>query len=230
MSLLQHKLKYYSQIYKSELDVIHQIICVLGNGVSLDNKGYIYAREDIQITEPVKPLKNVYPFTRKDYVLELAGCRNKGFKEAVQYLIDCILITPDQLRDIKQWKDNISVLEELRDAPLFVDHYESKEQGLEYFNKELESCTTTTETGSNKDSVRSSVRNVKFFDVQWSDCPTFVLEDIKQIWSDFHLGNDDYIYKTALDDDLFERYPRVYFWLLHKDVKINEQVIIHWWW
>lgn len=44
------------------------------------------------------------------------------------------------------------------------------------------------------------------------------------------LGNDDYIYKTKLDDSLFEEYPRIYLWLKHEGVQENEEVIIHWWW
>lgn len=75
-----------------------------------------------------------------------------------------------------------------------------------------------------------SVRKVWFFDVQWSDCPIEVEQEVISAWQDYELGNDRYIIKCKLDEDLFEDYPNIYFWLQHKGVEQNAQVIIHWWW
>ena len=235
MSYIQNKVKYNKTSYKSERDVMQFLCCVLGNGINLDLKGKIesYLDAEFIITEDVQPLIYIYPLSstpNNKYHLRLAGCSNKGWKEAVQYLIDCILITPDTVKNIKEWKDNIHYLEELRDYPTIVDKYATKESAEETFVAELEASPQTTAERCNHKHSSESVYKVHFFDVQWSDCPVFVYEEVKQIWSDYDLGNDDYMYKTSLNDELFESYPRVYMWLKHKGVLEGEQVIVHWWW
>jgi hypothetical protein len=76
----------------------------------------------------------------------------------------------------------------------------------------------------------NSVYKVWFFDVQWSDCPEEVEKEVIKAWRSYELGNDQYILKKSLDEELFEEMPCVYYWLKHKGVQDNEEVIIHWWW
>lgn len=75
-----------------------------------------------------------------------------------------------------------------------------------------------------------SVTKVWYFDVQWSDCPVEVEEQVIKAWQDYDLGNDRYIFKCKLDEELFNDYPAIYFWLEHKGVQKGEKVIVHWWW
>tara|TARA_B100000929_G_scaffold108179_1_gene85691 strand:- start:321 stop:650 length:330 start_codon:yes stop_codon:yes gene_type:complete len=75
-----------------------------------------------------------------------------------------------------------------------------------------------------------SVKQVTVLDAQWSDCPVEVEDEVKQIWTDFELGNDRYVYQTQMDDQLREEYPKVYLWLQHKGVKEGQEVWVYWWW
>ena len=51
------------------------------------------------------------------------------------------------------------------------------------------------------------IQAVNLFDVQWSNCPVEVEEEVRQLWSDHDLGNDRYIYKWDGDEDVLEQYP-----------------------
>lgn len=230
MSYIQNQIK-YSSYYISERNFLQEIICVLGSGNNLDLKGHFNSHSwaDFTITEEVLPLTNIYPYYSSFNYMRLAGCTNPGFKDAVQYLIDCILVTPDSVDDIRAWKDNIQCLEQLRDALPIEDEY-SEEKAEASFKRDLDKSSETTGSRCNIPEAPNSVSKVYFFDVQWSDCPIFVYEEVRQIWIDYDLGNDYYIYKTQLDSELLESYPRVYSWLKHKGVKEDERVIIHWWW
>lgn len=235
MDYIAFKVK-YSRSFNDQLSFLQFLFCVLGNGTGLNLKGHIESYETafFSVTDPVKPLTSIYPCSSKgggNYHMRLAGCTNKGFKEAVQYLIDCILITPDSVDNIKDWKENIHFLEELRDHPLIKDDYATLESAREAFKKELETSNETTASRCKADiKVKPSVSKINFFDVQWSECPTFIEDEVRQMWRDCELGNDNYIYKAVFDDKLFKRYPRVYLWLEKNNVKIGERVIIHWWW
>lgn len=99
---------------------------------------------------------------------------------------------------------------------------------------------------------RECVRNVKFFDVQWSNCPIEVEEVVKQLWRFYELGNDRYIIKTSIEyltELQGPDYSVSVEWRVDgewKEVEINiqllidflrfkgvteeEQIIIHWWW
>lgn len=235
MNYIQHHMECYPKLYKSERSVIEFLCCVLGNGKDLDLKGRIDSYPDAEfiITEPVSPLTSIYPLntsSTEKYHMRLAGCSNRGWKEAVQYLIHCINITPDSVNNIEMWKLNIHYLEELRDYPPIVDKYATKESAELAYKEDLEASTDTTATRCNQINPQNSVRMVHFFDVQWSDCPIFVYEEVKQLWRNMGLGNDDYLYRTKLVDSLFYDYPRIYLWLKHKGVQEGEEVIVHWWW
>lgn len=77
---------------------------------------------------------------------------------------------------------------------------------------------------------KNSVYKKWFFDVQWSDCPDEVQTEVIQSWEDYELGNDAYFWTATLDEELFDEYPLIYFWLEHKGVQKDEEVIVHWWW
>lgn len=76
-----------------------------------------------------------------------------------------------------------------------------------------------------------SVYKIWFFDVQWTDCPKIVRNEIHQAWrEDDRLTNDVCILKYDMDAELEEYLPLSYLWLKHKGVEQGERVIIHWWW
>ena len=230
MDYLDYKLM-FSSSFKTKKAFLSYLFCTLGNGIHLNLKGYIEGYKDAEfiIPENVEPLVWIYPVNHINAHMTLAGCVNKGFKEAVQYLIDCILITSDDIENIKPWKDNIHLLEELRDAPPIEDKYTTIEEGKDTFYKCLNDSTSTTGSSCNV-TEQESVEKVWFFDAQWSDCPTFIEDEVRQLWADYELGNDNYFYKSTLNSELYERYPRIYLWLEHKGVKEGERVMIHWWW
>lgn len=89
---------------------------------------------------------------------------------------------------------------------------------------------------SKKADGHSSVRSVKLFDVQWSDCPVEIEEIVEKMWQDYELGNDHYHLTFKGFDDLKEMmsdevdFELVKEYLQTKGVKDNDEVIIHWWW
>lgn len=232
MDYIDFKVK-YSRLFQTQRDFLSYLFCTLGNGIDIDLKGHIqsFSKAEFILTDPVQPLTDIYPCSSirgENYHMRLAGCSNKGFKEAVQYIIDCILITPDTVDYINEWKDNIYFLEELRDHPPIKNEYIDIETGREVFKKALSESTKTTSnpTVNNHDSVTK----VYYFDVQWSDCPDFVEKEVQQLWKDCEYGNDNYVYKAILNESLFNRYPRIYLWLEHKGVVEGSRVLINWWW
>ena len=77
---------------------------------------------------------------------------------------------------------------------------------------------------------KECIRKINFFDVQWSNCPVEVEEEIKKMWTDWELGNDHYFIKWDWEHD--QEYPIVAEFLKSKGFKEEdgEQIIIHWWW
>lgn len=71
------------------------------------------------------------------------------------------------------------------------------------------------------------IRAVNYFDVQWSNCPVEVEKEVKQIWRDYELGNDNYFFKWGDYDDEEETYPVVAEYLKSRGI---EKCHIHWWW
>ena len=78
---------------------------------------------------------------------------------------------------------------------------------------------------------KKSIRDAVMFDVQWSDCPDFVEDEITKLWRDNQLGNDVFMYhyKSPDSGEFSESYPYIYGWLKHNNVE-DKEVIIHWWW
>ena len=77
----------------------------------------------------------------------------------------------------------------------------------------------------------SGFRKVWFLDAQWSDCPIEVETEVKKLWKDYSLGNDNFILKSDVQD-LMEDYPVILQYVKEKepDIKDDEKIIIHWWW
>lgn len=76
----------------------------------------------------------------------------------------------------------------------------------------------------------NSVRKMTILDVQWSDCPVEVEEEVKSLWKFLELRNDYCVVKVNVDEELLESYPLTYKWLVYKGVEDGEEVWIHWWW
>lgn len=234
--IIESALKHYSDLYSHPSQKVENIFACLGNGVHLSVQGWLegnyQCEEPYKFPEPV-PLEHIYPWTpREEYqpFRKLAGCRDVGFKEAAQYFIECVKLTPDDVKRIKDWKDNLHIVEDvLMNTPTITDEYETSEDMEKFLEKISDSEITDNRGGLSKD-VPNSVRKVWYFDVQWSDCPEYVEDEVRQLWTDYELGNDRYIAKVDLGEELFSEYPRIYFWLKHKGVGEGEQVIVHWWW
>ena len=80
-----------------------------------------------------------------------------------------------------------------------------------------------------KNHGRECIRDVKFFDVQWSNCPVEIEDEVIKMWRDWELGNDHYIVKWEWDD-ISDDYPLVTEFLKSKGLTEKDIVIIHWWW
>ena len=230
-------MKFYPSIFPHPSKVVEHMFATNGNGINLNNKGYLSANyggdEIYDFPEPV-PYSFIYPWsTHEEFqpFRDLAGCRDKGFKECVQYFIDCIMVTPDDVEYIKPWKDNIETVKDvLLNTPPIEDPYSIND--MEKFLNDIKDSMPTSSAPVDGTDVGdyNSVYKVWYFDVQWSDCPTLVENEVISAWQEQELGNDRYMWKTELNKDLFDNYPRVYFWLKHKGVTDGEKVVIHWWW
>lgn len=77
-----------------------------------------------------------------------------------------------------------------------------------------------------KHSGADCVKDIKVLDVQWSNCPVEVEEQVREIWADMGLGNDDYIFKWSPEHHA-EDYPVVASYLKFRGV---EDCWIHLWW
>ncbi len=77
-----------------------------------------------------------------------------------------------------------------------------------------------------KGSDNPAIKQVTLFDVQWSDCPVEVEEEVKKMWGDFGLGNDRFYFDWG-DAEVASRYPIINEYLKSKGVT---KCLIHWWW
>jgi hypothetical protein len=228
-------MKSYLELYTDKkehvLETVGHLFATLGNGVKLTNKGYLLTDNDTELYDlgnPI-PLKHIYPWMDEPEhqpFRKYAGCRNYGFKETAQYFIDCIKLTPNSVENIKDWKENIDTVKDvLLNTPKILDQYKINE--LDKFLSDLKGETTAML--SSKLSP-NSVYKQWYFNAQSTDCPIEVEDEVRNLWEEIGLGNDNYIYHTKVNQKLFKNYPKIYFWLKHKGVPNNEEVIIHWWW
>lgn len=95
-----------------------------------------------------------------------------------------------------------------------------------------------------------ALKQVWFFDAQWTDCPVEVENEIKALWRIYELGNDNFILKRSINDlrvmlsegctmevwenSKWKTKPLVLDYLLDylssKNIPDDEQIIFHWWW
>lgn len=234
---IEHCLKYYPTSFKRPAEVVEHMFATLGNGIDLDNKGYLrgnYRGEQaFPFRSPVQ-LNHIYPWSedeRSQPFRKLAGCRDVGFKEAAQYFIDCVKTTPDSVKNIGDWKKNLHIVEQvLLGTPTIQDQYTINDMDKFIASLKGQKLSHQAPVDGTKIPCSSSVKKVWFFDVQWTDCPEEVEEEVRHIWRAYELGNDNYIWKTQLTEELFNEYPKVYFWLKYNGVPEGEKVIVHWWW
>lgn len=71
------------------------------------------------------------------------------------------------------------------------------------------------------------IRAVNLFDVQWSNCPVEVQDEVRKLWGDHELGNDRYIYKWDSNGEEAEDYPVIAEYLEMRGIT---DCLIHWWW
>lgn len=235
---VEHRLKYYERIFKHPSDVVEHMFATLGNGMELDHKGFIRGtyvddNEPYEFPEPVA-FKFVYPWSDTEEhqpFRDLAGCRNVGFREAAQYFIECIKVTPDDVEYVGKWKENLHMVEDvLLNTPTIEERYTIDDMDKFLDDIKDDNITLNAPVDGTVLPEKESVYKVWYFDVQWSDCPKTVEKEVVSLWQDMEFGNDHYMYKTDVDEELFEQYPCIYFWLKHKGVQDTEKVIVHWWW
>lgn len=232
MNYIKENLEVYRNHFSNPAKVLEHLFCTVGNGIRMNLQGYIETPEtEFFINEEPVPLVNIYRFSEQySPILSYKGCRNPGFKEAVKYFMECIMCTPDDVKNIVEWKENIDLFQKILDAPEITPRYAITD--MDKFLEDIagDKCTIDNIQDGTVVQAANSVQKVWFFDVQWSDCPKRVAAEVQEMWGVYELRNDDCIVKTILDENLFEEYPNVYFWLLHKGVSLGEKVIIHWWW
>lgn len=220
-------------------EIVEHMFCTLGNGVELNNKGYLRSnyqcKEVFNFPEP-EAFNYIHPWSdweRYQPFRDLAGCRDVGFKETVEYFLKCLEMTPDTVENCVEWKGNIETVKDvLLNTPTITEEYEDIEEGFELFKSKVNNSLKSIDNIQDGTKVEegNSVYKIWFFDVQWSDCPSFVEDEVRTLWQDFGYGNDNYIYTTTLDEELFEECPNIYYWLKLKGVNGGEKVVVHWWW
>ena len=70
------------------------------------------------------------------------------------------------------------------------------------------------------------IQQVILFDVQWSNCPIEVEEEVKKLWREEDFGNDCFYYKWNSEMDR-ALYPIIDSYLTSRGV---EKCLIRWWW
>lgn len=231
---IENCLKYFGLAYNSVSDVIHHMFCVNGNGLSLNNKLKLnrnYDCKEVYSFPNPKPFTYIYPWSKyEEYqpFRNFIGCKDVDFKETVNYFIECLKLTPKNVAG--EWLDNIDLIREVLDQEVLLPAYDKND--AEGFVKSLGDYEVTL--NHPKDGTilqhKNSVKKVWFLDAQWSDLPVEIEDEVRQIWKECGLGNDNYICKRTVDDELFEDYPKIYLWCRYKGIPEDEDVIIHWWW
>jgi len=65
------------------------------------------------------------------------------------------------------------------------------------------------------------------FEVQWSNCPVEVEDEVRKLWSDMGFGNDHYYYTWIDHEEHKEQYPVIAEFLESRGIT---KCLIHWWW
>ncbi len=215
----------YPSLFKRPVDVLEHLFCTLGNGIDLTRHGYISRyhgnKAAYDFGEPV-PLHYVYPWSEtEDFqpFRKYVGCKDVGFKESVKYFVECLKITPDNVERIGKWKENAQLI---LDVLVNQDVPEPTVYSIDDFEK--------WKADQMIDSPTNTVCQEWVFDPVNGDAPDAVMEDVRDLWRAMGLGNDVYRATISVDDELFEEYPHLYFWLIHAGLSKDETVHIHYWW
>lgn len=231
---IKYAMEFYPNMFQHPSQVLEHLFCTLGNGIHLNQKMKLnenYSCEEVYPFPAPTPLKHIYPWSQNEKFQpfrKYIGCQDVGFKESVEYFLACLKLTPRKIAG--EWLDNIELISEVLSKEIDLPHYDKDD--VEGFIKSLGSYKKSIDNIQDGTKVKSrdSVRKVWFFDAQWSDLPEEIEEEVRHLWTNYELGNDNYIVKRKLDEDLFEDYPKIYLWCKYKGVQEGEQVIIHWWW
>lgn len=227
-------MKYYPNMFQHPSQVLEHLFCTLGNGEDLNNKMKLnknYSCKDIYDFPNPVPFKWIYPWSESKQFQpfrKYIGCQDVGFKESVEYFLACLKITPREVAG--EWLDNVDLIRRVLSKHVHLPSYDKDD--VDGFIKSLGSYKKSIDNiqDGTKVSAAASVRKVWFFDAQWSDLPKEVEDEVRHLWKDYELGNDNYMVKRELDDELFEDYPKIYLWCKYRGVQEGEQIIIHWWW
>lgn len=87
-------------------------------------------------------------------------------------------------------------------------------------------------TTPNPPGTEAGIRKVWFLDAQWSTCPREVEDEVRALWRDWELGNDNYLIKTCIGDleEQGDGTKAIRQYLREAGIGEEELVIIHWWW
>lgn len=94
----------------------------------------------------------------------------------------------------------------------------------------LEHKNDRTWTQADISKVKDCIQTATIFDVQWSNCPVEVQDDVRSLWRNRDLGNDDHYVrydKRAVDNGEWDLYPEIVHYLNSRGVTT---CLIHWWW
>lgn len=81
-------------------------------------------------------------------------------------------------------------------------------------------------TNGNKLVDPECIRHQIVFEVQWSNCPVEIEEEVKKLWREHDYGNDNYFHEWDSAEDGYD-YPEIDEFLLSKGIT---RCWIHWWW
>lgn len=70
------------------------------------------------------------------------------------------------------------------------------------------------------------IKQITVLDAQWSNLPEDVLEEVRQMWRDWELGND-YYYAKFYVDEYEDSYPLIAEYLRSRGI---DKCLVHFWW
>lgn len=210
---------------------LERLFCTLGGGYDLDHLGEIrpcyHSSADVEYPDP-EPLTYIYPYNQhgRETWRAFAGCATRGFKEAVEYFLACLEVTPDEVKNVAEWKAAIpEVREVLLNTPT-IQRPVKDANDQEGFQKLLDSDAGKPEWSDKT----PSFSEIKLLSTTWTSCPKCVIAEVQSMWQDREFGNDYYYAKCDLDGELFDSYPLVYMWAKHNGLQENETFLVHYWW
>ena len=141
-----------------------------------------------------------------------------------------------EFKSIEEGRHTIGFLETLTNDE--VDHWirvqtflkeSNKSFNALKYNKKYSGKTTDYEHkhGNWKESPGAGpdcIQAMNVFEVQWSNCPVEVEDEVRKLWKDMEFGNDDYYFKWEEDD---ATYPVITAYLKSQGI---DKCLIHWWW